>query len=375
MLNDPFACRGLRASERSRLLVATGDGVFLWPGTSLVYRQGNGFFAAEPRVVNSAMGLLFGPAALDLRLHSILERARDGLRNGRTAAVQDELDRLRLPRVSLNGARLMVAIAEHQELSLPHVSIATREGGTIWSAEDVGLFARLYDGFLETAQRLEKIFNPGLAWDSAKHPRQPAGQSDGGEFAPAGGSDSSIIPVAGPKPPWREPKEPPGEPPKIPNKEPESQAAKYLAIRTVLYWLGKAAEAGSKAAPPVIKAVIAAAQSAAWLWPYVSASLDEPKTLDELQAGVDSPSTGYHIHHIVEQTSAEKAGFPRNKIDDRSNLAKIPEVKHWELNWWFGRSNPEYDGKSPREYVQGKTWDERRKVGLDGLKAVGALKE
>jgi hypothetical protein len=49
MLNDPLAGRSLRAPERSRLLVATVDGVFLWPGTALVYRIGNGFFAAHGR--------------------------------------------------------------------------------------------------------------------------------------------------------------------------------------------------------------------------------------------------------------------------------------------------------------------------------------
>jgi hypothetical protein len=54
MPNDPFTGRGLRAPERSRILVATEDGGFLWPGTPLVYRIGNGFFAAEPRAVNSA---------------------------------------------------------------------------------------------------------------------------------------------------------------------------------------------------------------------------------------------------------------------------------------------------------------------------------
>jgi len=63
MLDDPLAGRALRAPERSRMLVATKDGVFLWPGTPLVYRTGNGFFAAEPRAMNSAIGCLFGPAA------------------------------------------------------------------------------------------------------------------------------------------------------------------------------------------------------------------------------------------------------------------------------------------------------------------------
>lgn len=70
MLDDPFVGRGFRAPERSRMLVATEDGVFLWPGTALVSRRGNGFFAAAPRDVNSAIGCLFGPAAIELPLQS-----------------------------------------------------------------------------------------------------------------------------------------------------------------------------------------------------------------------------------------------------------------------------------------------------------------
>jgi hypothetical protein len=58
------------------MLVATEDGIFLWPGMPLVYRQGNGFFAAEPRAVNGTVAALFGPAALDLPLQPVLERAR-----------------------------------------------------------------------------------------------------------------------------------------------------------------------------------------------------------------------------------------------------------------------------------------------------------
>ena len=38
MLIDPFAGRATRVPERRRMLVATADGVFLWPGTALLHR-------------------------------------------------------------------------------------------------------------------------------------------------------------------------------------------------------------------------------------------------------------------------------------------------------------------------------------------------
>lgn len=184
MLDDPHAGRGIRAPERSRMLVATENGVFLWPATPLVYRVGNGFFAAEPRAVNSAIGCFFGPAALDLPIQTILERARDDLRNGRSAAVQGMLDKLCLPPLWPNGARLVRAVAERQNLVSPKFSVATQQDGTTWDEHDVATFASLYDGVSARARELAKIFNPGAlnprsVWDPDKHPRhRPANQTE-----------------------------------------------------------------------------------------------------------------------------------------------------------------------------------------------------
>lgn len=372
MLNDLLAGRGLRAPERSRMLVATEDGVFLWPGTALVYRRGNGFFAADPRDVNSALACFFGPAAIDLPLQNILERARDELRHGRVEAVQQQLDRLRLPPISPNGARLERAISTRQQIAIPDFPIAERHDGTVWTEQDVVFIARLHDAVYPLALRLEKIFNPGIGWDPAKHPRWPPGESDGGEFAPAGEGDGSpIIPVAGPKPPWHHPEEPPGEPPKVPDKLPISQAGKYLAIRTVTYWLMSAAE---KITPPVVQGVLAAAQAAEWLWPYVSSTFDAPKTLEQLQQAANNPQVGYNVHHVVEQTPAKNDGFPASQIEDPSNKVLVPEVKHWQITAWFSTPNPQYGGLSPREYLKGKDWDTRVAVGLEGLREAGVLK-
>jgi hypothetical protein len=367
------------------MLVATEDGVFLWPGTALVYRVGNGFFAAEPRTVNSAIGCLFGPSALDLPLQSVLERARDQLRNGRVGVVQETLDKLSLPPLSSNGARLVRALAERQELAVPNFAVATHQHGTAWDDRTIEKVAALYDRVRIRAHEIAKVFNPGALnprslWDPDKHPRQPAGESDGGEFAPSGGGDASIVPVAGPPPPWHNhPPERIGEPPKIPEKEPDTKAAKFAVIRSVAYWIGNAAKFGAKFAGPV-KALIAAAQAAAWLRPYINASLQGPKTLEQLQADAKSPAEGFEIHHIVEQTPAYEAGYSKELIESPRNKVRIPLVKHWELNAWYDTKNEDYKDKAgnwltPRQYLKDKGWLERRKVGLDGLREVGVLKK
>jgi len=130
MPNDPLAGRDLRAPERCRMLAATRDGVFLWPGSALLARRGNGFVATAPSEINSHLGTFFGPDAIDLPLQSTLDIAADQLRDGRIALAQQLLDRLPLPPVSPNGARLMRAIALRQGLELPDLPVATEQSGT-----------------------------------------------------------------------------------------------------------------------------------------------------------------------------------------------------------------------------------------------------
>jgi hypothetical protein len=106
----------------------------------------------------------------------------------------------------------------------------------------------------------------------------------------------------------------------------------------------------------------------------IEAYRDEPKTLEELQRGVSRPKRGYDIHHIVEQTSAEQDGFPRSVIDGPDNLVRIPRLKHWEITGWHMTKNEDYNGISPRNYLRGKSWDERARIGLDALIRYGVLK-
>jgi hypothetical protein len=83
---------------------------------------------------------------------------------------------------------------------------------------------------------------------------------------------------------------------------------------------------------------------------------------------------GDDIHHIAEQTSAERDKFPRSMIDDPENLVRIPRFKHWEITGWHQRKNERYEGVPPREYLRGKDWAERLRVGLDALIEHGVLK-
>ncbi|QBR70670.1 hypothetical protein CU048_04570 [Beijerinckiaceae bacterium] len=116
---------------------------------------------------------------------------------------------------------------------------------------------------------------------------------------------------------------------------------------------------------------------AAWLYdkyPYIKSYLDKPKSLEELQRNVGKLEKGYEVHHIVEQTSAERDGYSREDIDAPDNLVRIPTLKHWEITGWYMAPRKDYSGLSPREYLRGKSWDVRRKVGLDALRKFEVLK-
>ena len=115
----------------------------------------------------------------------------------------------------------------------------------------------------------------------------------------------------------------------------------------------------------------------AWLhryYPWIEAYFDPPTSLDELRRNAaGGAADGYDIHHIVERTPAEQDGFPRLLIDGPNNLVRIPRLEHWEVNAWFETPNEDFQGLTPRQYVRGRSWDERFEVGLDALKEKGVL--
>ena len=112
-----------------------------------------------------------------------------------------------------------------------------------------------------------------------------------------------------------------------------------------------------------------------WLYhaiPTIRSYLDAPKTLEELQEDLTSMA-GYDRHHIVERSAAEEAGYPARRINNPDNIVRIPRMKHWEINAWYQTSKRELGDISPREYLKGKDWDERRRIGLEALRRFGVL--
>ena len=181
-------------------------------------------------------------------------------------------------------------------------------------------------------------------------------------------------------PPPQEPLEPP---PEIPEEQLPDKA-RNLFTRAAVQWIARAL---ILATAPQLAPYLIALQTATWVaefcWPYIKAYFDPPKTLEELQADTLKPQPGYQKHHIVEQTPARKDeallplrdnGTLESLIEGRANLVRIPALKHEEISNWYSTPNPRYDGRSPRDFLRDKSWEERYKFGLQKLIDFGALK-
>lgn len=77
---------------------------------------------------------------------------------------------------------------------------------------------------------------------------------------------------------------------------------------------------------------------------------------------------------MVEQTSAKEDGFPDGMVHGPDNLVRIPTYKHWELNAWYATKRETLGNMSYRDYLRGKSWEERVKVGHKALIETGVLK-
>jgi hypothetical protein len=134
---------------------------------------------------------------------------------------------------------------------------------------------------------------------------------------------------------------------------------------------------------PEMAIVLAAIEATLWLADYapkIFSYLDAPKTLAELQNAATPPaSPGYEIHHIVEaqyRNSGPNSNSQRfgALLESRENLVRVPYWKHVEISAWYSRSNRDYGGLTPREYLRGKSWEEQYNVGIGILQDYGVLK-
>jgi hypothetical protein len=207
---------------------------------------------------------------------------------------------------------------------------------------------------------LKAGFNPD-------QPRVPAGNPDGGQWTSGGGGDSATDFSDARKRPGIGHNRPPiNDPSDIPPERPDSAWERNLIAQAI---------ARSAALVSYYFAVIATTSH--WLnemyW-EIKANQDPPKTLDELQDAVSQPDKrGYDDHHIVLR-SAGGPGITESRIKGLDNIVRIPRYRHWQINRWYETPNDLYGGLRPREYLQGRSWDEQRRVGIDMLREVGVLK-
>jgi hypothetical protein len=114
-------------------------------------------------------------------------------------------------------------------------------------------------------------------------------------------------------------------------------------------------------------------EAADWLlelYPSIQAYRDPPRTLEELQQAVtDRTTPGYQDHHVVGQVARKESerNFPESWIDAPENIVRIPTFKHWEISAWYETHNEKFGGLSPRQYLRGKDWSERYRIGLEAL--------
>ena len=262
------------------------------------------------------------------------------------------------------------------------------EAKRLQKQEEVEASASVHEIAEEIAREALREFRK--AGFNPNEPRVPAGNSDGGQWTNESGSsdagdprvlsdatpDNNSIPgaqyAANDLPGIGHNQGPPlGEPPEIPPEQPATHQAINAFLKGAAYWLADAALAGEP-----IGDFLLALEAAEWLYqfrPYIDAYLEPPKTLEELQQDAFDPQAGYNIHHIVEQKSAEDDGFPDSMINGPDNLVRIPTLTHWLITGWYMTKNKDFGDLSPRDYLRGKSWDERMRVGKDALVLFGVL--
>ena len=116
---------------------------------------------------------------------------------------------------------------------------------------------------------------------------------------------------------------------------------------------------------------------------YGRASVDPPKTLEELQRPPTQNVLGYERHHIVEQNPdniakgpdvEEIEKFGRDLIDDPSNIVWIPRFKHEQITRYYNSEDPDDPlGRIRRKMINDLDFAGQRAAGLEALRKVGVL--
>lgn len=163
-----------RAPVSARMLIATRNGIFFWPGAPLAVRRGDGFLLAKHQEIVNKIACFYGPQAIYRPIVAALQSACDYLREGAVGRAQRALDRLDFPGISPNGWLVMKAIGRRLNVTLPIVHRAEQQVGSRWDTEHIEAIAALNDLWHDRAKSLEKLFTSSEA-PNCNRVSQPCG--------------------------------------------------------------------------------------------------------------------------------------------------------------------------------------------------------
>lgn len=177
-------------------------------------------------------------------------------------------------------------------------------------------------------------------------------------------------------PPAGEPKPPPDQDFSLSQEKPTERSGVYHEARDAA---DKIKEALDNDWHTVTERIGRAVDGVNWIRnqiPNIVADVDfyqgAPYDLEDLIDAAESDSTpGSQNHHVVEQGPQNNDLRPAEKklINGRRNIVRIPSYVHQEVTNYYRSPDVNLpNGVTPREYLRGKSFDERYQFGVDVLR-------
>ncbi len=79
-------------------------------------------------------------------------------------------------------------------------------------------------------------------------------------------------------------------------------------------------------------------------------------------------------HDKMEQHVSKRRGLKQSEIDAPGNVVRIPVLKYREISEWYKKSNPDFGGLSPRQYIADKPPDVHERIGIKAMIVFKVLK-